>query len=469
MRPKLLRSFIVVVLFWFVVSALWWSLQQPNVQLGALYRIEHSVLARFIPMPKLPSNSIFQSLRVQLDVLSLWTVPLLIAVGVSIVLGFLAVWIWAHRKEKTRQKNNAPRGEYAGLKVSRGEVPTPTQYPREDISLAGDDDLRSKFTPEQLALMEEILGTMVAHPDAFAGVGVATSLAEHTVELVNTALQRKRDAGMAALAAASFELGKLNAFLKIDGSWREIRPQGVQAGFVLGTLPALRSLPPVEREALLLAVRYRNEPRQMPEVEGNVEAYRLAWSLLTYAEEVSEKVVESSAVKTISESHPDSVFDTFMQELPSLAFQNRGLPRGVAAVAWKVGSRIYFLETKLRQILMEKVSPSLREALSAMRKGKVHPVTESLLRSFAEKGWLVREVDGKKVGIEDALWVVKAGRMDFNGVIIVDVPAEVLPSLPSDDTHFMMEVIRPLFMRMPSITAEDVLGSVLAKPKDASS
>lgn len=467
MRPKLLRSFSVVVIFWFLVTAIWWSVQQPDIQLAALYRIEHSILARFISMPKIPSNSIFQSLRVQLDVLSLWTVPVLIGVGVAAFVGVLVVWLMAHKKEKARQKNHEARGDHAGLKVSRGEIPTPPQFPREEISLAGDDELRSKFTPEQLSLMEQILGTLVAHPDAFAGPGISTPLSEHAVELVNTALQRKKDSGMAALAAAAYELGKLNAFLKIDEKWREVRPQGVQAGFILATLPALRELPAVEREALLLAVRYRNEPRQMPEVEGNLEAYRLAWSLLTYAEEVSEKVVESGAVKTISEAHPDSVFDTFMQELPSLAFQNRGLPRGVAAVAWKVGNRIYFLETKLRQILMEKVSPSLREALSAMRKGKVHPVTESLLRSFAEKGWLVREVDGQKVGVEDALWVVKAGRMDFNGVIIVDVPAEVLPSLPSDDTHFTMVVVRPLFMRMPSITAEDLLGSVLAKPKTA--
>lgn len=464
MRTRLLKSFLTVLLFWGVATTLWWSLKQPHVQWSSLARVHDSILGRMFPF-SMPPDGILSSLFVQKLVLTHWSLPVLALTIVSLLVGVGAVIGYTRMVEKERNKSAAGSGEHQGISVTAGELPAIRVLPRDEISLSGEPELVANFTPPQLALFEQILGTLSAHPDAYPGAGVRGPLLDHTLQVCTKALQRKRNPALAALSAGGWELGKLNAYSQRDDqSWVRIRDQGVEAGLALPSMPALFDLPTVEREALLLAVRYREDPRQMPEVEGNLEAYRLAWDLLNYAEEAATQVVETQVAQTLAETEPDSVFSVFMQELPQLAFQNRGLPRGVPAVAWKTGRRVYFLEMKLRQLLSEKLPAHLREALNKAKKGKMHPLTDALAKSFDERGWLVKSAQEVNLTADEALWVVRAGKMDFNGVLVVDLPDDLRTSLPADDTPYEMAIVRPLFAKVSGTVApSDLIGELLMR------
>ena len=472
MRSRLLKSFLTVFLFWASATTLWWSVQQPHVQWSSLLRVHDSILGKLFPVT-MPPADIFSSLLVQKLVLTHWSLPVLILALVSLLVGVGAVIGYTRMVEKERDKSAKGAGEHQGISVTTGELPAIRTLPRDDISLSGEPELVASFTPSQLTLFEQILGTLSAHPDAYpgahSGVGIRGALLDHTLQVCTQALQRKRNPALAALSAAGWELGKLSAYSQRDDkSWSRVRDQGVEAGLALPSMPALFELPAMEREALLLAVRYHEDPRQMPEVEGNLEAYRLAWDLLAYAEEAADKVIETQVAQTLAETEPDSVFSVFMQELPQLAFQNRGLPRGVPAVAWKTGRRVYFLETKLRQLLSDKLPAHLRDALNKAKKGKMYPLTEALAKSFDERGWLVKSAQEINLTADEALWVVRAGRVDFNGVLVVDLPDDLRTSLPADDTPYEMAVIRPLFAKVSGTVAPpDFIGEMLTRKPPA--
>lgn len=140
------------------------------------------------------------------------------------------------------------------------------------------------------------------------------------------------------------------------------------------------------------------------------------------------------------------IFDTFIRLLPSMAFQHKGLPRGVKAVAWKLQSRVYMIEIKLRESILAELPESLRQSIMAVKdKNRVHPLTRYLFQIFHKKGWLVTEIDGMTVSPHEASWNVHAGTLDFQGVMILDFPEEFVPQLPVHNSMYKLRVTRPLY------------------------
>lgn len=481
MRPKLLQSYIVVVLFWFFVTTLWWSVQKPEVNLQALQALKG--LMPFLPIDVPQNASIMGSLWVQRDVLMFWTVPLVLGTFISAGIGYGLMWWRARESRDERTARETGHGNYRGASLSVGELPVPLTFPRDEIVLGAEDESLARLTEKELRLLGDILGTLSAHPNAYSGPGVSDSLLEHALKLATNALETPRHPGLATLVAAAHELGKITAYKKNDdGSWSQVKNQDNEAAKILRTLESWFEMPELERNAVMLAVKFHSSPRNLPEIDSDPQVARLAKELLFKTEATREATVKEAKEETLAAARLDpqsplseQVFDAFVRALPSLPFQTRGLPKGVAAVAWKVGTRAYLIEIKLRDTVMSKLPADIRAALqpNPKERSRLQPFTVELLKALHEKGWLVTQIGHTALSPKEAVWNVKAGKLEFRGVLAIDIPAEYLPQFPAEDSMYEVSVTGPLFTSAatgaPSgVTKDDLLGSVLrpsAAPK----
>ncbi|MCC5609578.1 hypothetical protein LC612_23080 [Nostoc sp. CHAB 5834] len=468
MRPKLLKSFLLVLTFWFIATALWWSLQKPEVNLQALSALKD--LLPFLPFEVPAQANILQSIMVQKDVLFYWTIPMLVGTVLSGAVGYGLIWLKAHGSAKERTARETGSGNFRGVTLTVGELPVPNTLPRDEIELDSTDESLRRVTERERVVLEQVLGTLSAHPDAYPGDGISGSLFDHALLIVEKALQSPRNPGLLSVVAAASELGKISAYKKDEaGTWSLAKNKDRESAKILGTLSAWHELPNQERNAVMMAVKFHSTPKMMPEFESDPVAYRMARELLYVSEETQATVVVEEKAKTLemnSGELPDVIFSAFIQSLPSLSFQNKGLPKGVQAVAWKVGMRVYLLEIKLRETVSAKLPNEIRGALTSNPKdrSKLQPFSTELLKALDAKGWLVKAIDGVKLDGKEALWNVKAGKLEFKGVIIIDVPEDFRAQLPSDDSMYGIAVTGPLFTPLGggmNISKSDLLGSVL--------
>lgn len=469
MRPQLLKSFIIVLVFWFTATTLYWSFADPKVNLQALKQLQ-LFLAPIMHLEVPDDASVFKSLQVQLTVIGLWTIPMLIGTAVSLSIGLGLSWLYAAKEWKQREDREQSSGPYRGFTVTLGPMPTPKSFPRQELDLGEDPEkLLNKATPGQSALLAEIFGTLAEHPDIFPGQGNSSGTAIELAmsEAIHALRTNSQFPGMAACAAAGSVLGNILGYEKGADGWEpsKSKTHGRAAGHILHSLPAWWDLPENERTAIMLAVKYKDSPHMMPELDGNHELYRVAQSLLVTAITVTTAVVEENKKKILDAKPavPQDVLSAFLQALPLLGFQSKSLPKGVRATAWKQGNRVYLAEIALRENVMKLMPADLAEALKPPKDAKirVQPFTRELLKAFHEKGWLVTKVGDLEIKPLDALWVVKAGTLVFKGIIIIDVPQELMLGLPAENSPYEMDVQNALFTSALVSKAKPSSGNVV--------
>lgn len=474
MRPKLIKSFTVVATFWFVATTLYWSVQQPEVNLRALAAI--AALLPFLPIEVPTEVGIFGSWKVQLQVLSYWSIPVGVLAVISALIGYGVMWVFAFKKRNQRDHREQGKGNFRGVTLTVGELPVPDRLPRDEIDIgAEDNEMLARMTERERRLLCDILGTISAHSNAYPGPGISSSLLEHTLNLVSKALTHPRHPALSALVASASELGKITSFVNDGGEWKLKKNLDKESARILASLDSWFALPHLEKNAVLMAVKHKANPRLIPDIDGDPQIYRLARELLNVADEAQTKAETEEKQKTLEQTSelPDVILEAFLKALPALSFQSRGLPKGVAAVAWKVGRRVFMLEIKLRETVMAKLPPDVRGALtpSGKERQRLQPFTRELLKSLAAQKWLVLAIDDMTVEEQEALWNIKAGKLDFKGVIVIDVPDEFIKQLPTDDSMYPITVTGPLFVpqnnassaarQTGNLSREDLLGSVL--------
>jgi hypothetical protein len=290
------------------------------------------------------------------------------------------------------------------------------------------------------------------------------------LNVASKALERQRNPGLSAIVAAGHELGKITAWAKNEeNQWVLLKNQDREASKHLTALDSWWDMDKESRLALLLAVKYHSNVRQMPDVDGEHRIYRLARDLLDNASEAQASAVVEEKQKTLEKHElPDVLFEAFLRALPTLSFQSFGMPKNVPAIAWKVGSRVYMLEIKLRETVMGHLSQEVRGALipSSKDKSKVAPFTLELLKALQAKGWLVQEVGKMRLDTKEALWIIQAGKLEFKGVIIIDVPLEHQDMLPPADSAYAVAVSGPLYSQPGAVVVSrnEVMGDML-RPK----
>lgn len=471
MRSKLLRSFLYVFGFWWVMATLWWSVSDPEVNLASLQRV-HALLP-FLPL-NVPEGavSVLDAWSMQKQVLLYWSIPVLLLSSVSGALGAAAIWGMTYRRHKERLGRESPAGKFRGVSITLGQLPIPKGMKREVLEIgAADADALSIMTEAEKRVLFDIIGIIAAHPEAYAGEGMGVSLMEHTLRVVEEALSSKNRPSLSALVAAAHETGKIVAYKKNDaGEWQKVKNQDREAARALATLDSWWAMPPEHRHAILYAVKYKSTPNLLPELEESPHIYKLAKDLLYRAAETTEKVATVAKARVLEKHElPTVALKGFLDALPTLPFQD-GLPKGVKGVGWKVGTRVYLLEIKLRETIMAKLDPDIRGALEGAYKDrtKLATFTQELLKALDSKGWLIKEINKTKLEAKEALWTIKAGKFDYKGVIIIEIPQEYREVLPSKDSMYEITVQGPLFAQSaPAAFSVSDVSDLIGKPGPA--
>lgn len=540
MKSNLLKSFLVVAVFWHLVATLMWSLGDPKENLASLKRID--AVLPFLNLNPPQRIDVTGALPVQLLVLQYWTLPVLLITMLGIGVGSFFLWRIALRRRDERALREKKSDIYRTVEATVGELPHRKPLPcDESLELCADEDSTlKKLTERELLMLSRILGTIAAHPDAYATPAENISLLDHTINIVAKALEFPKYPGLIAIVASAMEMGKITSFVKDSGGfWKQSKDIDKEAAKYLAAMPSWDQLPAQDKNAVILAVSYYNNHAAMPNVKGDAVLTKMAKELLFGAAKAANKTIEEAKsqviertlqematesakpvpapvpvsapverpvvpapqpvneapiaavatmpkaatatrrqepvieparqpvpvvattpavsdveefsyipTETVVPSKPlkisDYIFDEFIKSLPDLAFQNRGLPKAVSAVAWKKGNRIYMIEIKLRETIMNKLTPEMRDALTPTReRPRVQPFTKELLQGLQERGWLVCSIDGTSIDPAEALWNVNAGKLSFKGIIVVDIPEEYMQQLPPDDSMYELQVTGP--------------------------
>lgn len=472
MKPTLLKSFIVVALFWWTVTFIIFGVSSPQVNLDVLTRVATTLHALHLPGPTaadIPKHvSVLNELSMQIAILKYWAPLYVVGAVVFAAVGVGIAWLMAWRERDIRTRREQGSGSYRGIRVSKGAMPVPAEIPKVDILLgmkAEAEEIITKLPPIERQLLEEVIGTMAAHPEAYPGEGHGDlTLLQHTLNVVEKVVIQRPNEPLAVVAAAAHDLGKITSFRKDKkGHWERIRWHDKESARLLALLPAFWDLPTAKRSALILATKYGHSMDTMP-MHPDPEVNKLAEQLaapVKLADGQATKEEKQRFLEDVDASNmpvSELVLRAFKEALPVMVFQNPGLPAGVKAVGWKKDGKLYFIEHQVREQSMKHMDAHLRAALGGTRREttRIAPFSLEFMRVLEAKGWLVREIGAIKLTMEEALWNVHSGTKEFKGVIIMTIPDELLEFLPPNDTAYPLEVVGAHFRSPTEVPAAEL-------------
>ena len=474
MRTRLLGSFLFVLIFWWLILSFWWFTAPPQEALQRLTGAA-ALLPWARPLASL-KPTVFDFWQIQRDTFALWTGTLTMLWIAGALLGTALMWGLAYGLHRRREGRVVPSATYRGVGITLGVLPAPVvPEVRIEVSLeVANKELRgllSKIDPLERAVLDDLLAMLGSSGLDQAGP---------TLERIERALTLP-SAGLACIVEVACDLGEC----------ARVRAR------VLSSVTSWWSLPPVQRYGVLLAVKHRGEALKMvPQMTGMPEASKLARELL-FALDGSESgesawkkkgpfyLIEGGAavekekapegaptatgecqpepapqgasaiepVETLdaipdAPKKPAGLLDIFCQELPSLPLRIAGAAssKTVVPMGWKKKGRLYLIERSLAETLWHKLPRGLKEQFHEAPAGQRSPVTRALLEVLHLEGWLVVKNGLDELDAKDALWVVRAGKIDFKGVIVLSkLPDPIMDQLPTEDSPFEMTILRPLF------------------------
>jgi hypothetical protein len=456
MKPGLLKSFIILAIFWNLVAWITFGLADPDVNLRVYTRMAH--LLPFLHLAVPSHISVLDAAGIQYRIARYWTAPLLGVVAVTTLLGVAAAWGYAFRIHLLRAGREKGHGEWRGVTLTKGVLPLPEYMKRVHVDLEFvTDEARSLFDrlpAVERDLLLEIIETIAAYPEAFPGDGHGVSLLVHTLNVLERLILAKPDEPLALVAAAAHDLGKVTAFQRNkEGKWERVKLHDRESARILALLPSYWKIDITHRRALAMAIKYGHAESLVPQVTPDIDRLAATLASLVHAADGTATKEEKQRLLETKDL-PELVLTSFLDALPSIAFQSPGLPRGVKAVGWKKGNRLYLIEHQIRDQALARMDPDVKAAIGGAYRKKtvVAPFTLELLKALEARGWLVHEIGEAKLPVNEAFWDIKAGERQFNAIIIIDVPAEVLDRLPSQDTIYPLSVLSPHF-KPPGITS----------------
>ena len=495
MRTRLLGSFLFVLTFWWLVLSFWWFTAPPQ---EALHRLTSA--AALLPWaPHLPrlKPTVFDFWRIQADTVDLWTGPLMLVALLAALIGAGVVWVFAHKLNRRRDERISASETYRGVGITLGVLPAPAVAERAEIEFsASTKELRNllgQLTPGEFEVLEALLEMLAAS---------GLDHVEPVLEKIERALSLPNP-GLACIVEAACAIG--------DTARERAR--------LISSLPAWWDLPPEHRYGMLLAVKFRGEDlKWVPEMTGLPEASNLARDLLVALDgpptdtsewkrkgpfylinggaeaELTEEVHQiearapthaepplrepsasaapprvqptesTSAAASAPPKKPAGLLDIFCRELPNLPLRISGMAssKKIVPMGWKKKGRLYLIEKTLVETLWHKLPQALKEQFSESPAGPRSPMTRALLEVLQLEGWLVTKNGLDELNAPEALWVVKAGKIDFKGVIVLaKLPDHLMDQLPTEDSSFDMTILRPLFFASKNPEREHTPGEAL--------
>ena len=353
----------------------------------------------------------------------------------------------------TRRQRAKSRGEFRGMDLSITYMPYPDPINFKPVKA----QLSGNVPAHHMPLINQLLGYLQAHPDAFCGDGHSTTLLEHHLGVIDEAFEYEGADPLLPLAAAAHDIGKTVSHAKQDGQWVRLSYHDKQSGRLLAKFPAWWELPEDERAILLLAVKYEHSPNLMPVAFPGLSSkgVRRAVTLLQQLREIDGLATRGEKRKVLENLNVQELaIETFLRVVPQVPYQVKGLAKRVKAAGFRVGERLYLSEHHVRETALSKLDDDVAAAFGGdfRAPGKSGEFTQVLLAALADRGWLITEIEGVPEGSEaaktwtlpsdQALWRVRSGIIEFRGMIAVELPVEHQGLYPRE-TAYEVTVLGP--------------------------
>lgn len=399
--------------------------------------------------------------------LVLWSARIFVFWCGALGFGVLLAWVISALGGRRLARKVLSSGTYAGCFLTMGRILSPRMtLPKVSsrVKIKG-----VSFTRPQQALANEIMGLLAGTPGAYSGDGHGVTLYEHTTNLLEIVAEDKKPDPLLALAAMGHDLGKLVAYKKIGNAWQVVSDHGLASGRLLKLLPAFSQLPEDEAEVVHAAVRYGHCVDQLPmSISGRAKAERLIDAL----KKVDGRATAEEKEEVLSSRDaPKEILDAFWRGFGDMQFYRKNMPRGTKSVGWRVGKQLFMNEHALREWLQRRLDRDFAAAMGRIRRGgQIHKLTEHLLVQLYDAGQLVTSIicDGKRYTLppEAALWTIRSGANDFNGVFIIKVDVDENTILP-ERAPFHIYPLRPATGELMNLAKVEVVDAEKVKEAKA--
>lgn len=403
MRNPIIRSAVIVFIFWWLVSILWG-------------------LSKY----GLPDSGLF--LLTTLKSFSWGALAFFLTISLSGLLRWARKGWYLPNKER-------------GIQCSIGLVPGVMSWPRRRRSFRVDATCWPRVArwmaegqTEYVKAFQAILDIISAQPSFPAsptkgGHGDATLL-EHSLNVAETGLElmptwrfqpknrdidlqdhalSPQDRDIAMLILVGHDIGKLSAFEVTRDSVKIVkRFHDREGGRILSTIKEIWILPEDDRKALIAAVTHEHHPQDLPTHTGDTVRLLLEFLIASDTEagrrEEGRVKAENEDIADKNNESDDLIWEWFLDYIAKPGTINGREQRFRAGFKGADGF-LYFNEQVVRAALAEQFFRNPLQAEIKKGDGR-YLITQELLRILNSRGVLICEFDGQVFNYKNALFKV---------------------------------------------------------------
>ena len=319
-------------------------------------------------------------------------------------------------------------------------------------------------------LEEDLLRLLAGAPGHPASLdhqhGAEEDLLLHSLRERQIALEHRRTdpkfedlpEALVAAGAIATDIGKLLAYAKTStGTYQPTGWLHSRAGaYLLQSRASFRALPEDERTALLYAVKYHHDPRELPEALP-----RRTLLLIELLKTADQAATEGARTRLSSlAAAPDTDLREALRQAihasaPRLNINGHLDPREPGGQL--IGDTCFVLESHLRKVVFGALPDEVSQHFHASIRrqgGATHPGLAPLLEELRHLGWLRDHVDA--LGHAE-LWDVKVAIKTWSACILLD-PSKIPPDAKRKwgaSSYTDIRILRVHGQKAPSPAAKD--------------
>lgn len=456
MENKLLKSFIVLIIFYLFVSVVFWL-----VSLGDL----DSIKAYFLSDGEI---SFWEGFSMAFSTFYSWTFPVLSGFFLLSLFSFGFYYFVQHSKQK-KKKRNLKGGNFNDIRTTLGPLPRPEWIVKSnsEINLKFDkrvDIIFSSFDKVYQDLFKEVISVLDSYPDSFVGAGHMGTLLDHTIHVLMKAVDSGNHAindPLSFIAIASHDVGKVLVDNEIvaDKFWCRNGHHDEFGGLIVSTLPSYLKLPFAEQRLLTIVLKYSHKPNRAPKIKDEIifARYNALKSLVSVSDKSATKTEKEELLAEMSV--PEIFERIFWQAVQNCRYMSKTTAAGIQVDAFRFSkNRILLVENKFREKLLLEMTDVERAVFNEGRRAKkqLSKVTVELIKYLKIKGYVVSSYTKKDEEDNDvtytsssSLWNVKSGTLDLKGMLLLEIPEDKVPMISNDEPRYKLEISGPTKLIVP--------------------
>ena len=411
-RVKLTKSIMGLTILYWVIFAIAFVISDTGSKPESLSFAGHTI--EYIPF--------FSDLNSKWLIAIQWMYISSIAILIALTASVVSVLIYNVYCDVSRKKRMKNYDEYRGMRVTLSVLPQPKKVKFEEINV---NLPKAKLSKAHQALLNQILGTIKMH-NVSAGSGHGVDLFEHTLNVLQKAIDFKIYDANTLCAIAAHDIGKISTFKKVNGKWVSTGKHDNEGAKILSQLPAWFQMDFEDRWIVLYAVKYSHKPHLLPIVmrsRAKIEECLEKLRHIDHNTTAEEKVV---VVEQIQQKQGIwEALETFLREAH---FRNSNTPVGKKTGGFIRNNMVFISEEYLKHTFVRENFPDLYASHneSPKQKGFYTKLSKAIIKEFEQKDLLVKEYKDFKAGSPmEARWDIKAGDKQFSRMLIIKLTEEI--------------------------------------------